>query len=262
MTRSSGTLQRAGVGILVLALAGGLPACSDDDKSTSDSTEAEGSGEASEDFCGAVVDLNSAIFEVELDEGALEADVVAVGEDLAPLSTAVVESAPDGLADVATVVDDAIRPLAEGDQTTFNTDSLFDTYAELVNGSVEACGFPSVEVTGVDFAFEDVPATIEAGTMAFAFTNAAEAEEHEMIVFRKADGVTEEFSELLELSEEEAADKFQFETATFAPPGEASTSLTELEPGAYAMVCFIPVGGEEGADPHYTQGMLQEFTVE
>ena len=35
-----------------------------------------------------------------------------------------------------------------------------------------------------------------------------------------------------------------------------------LESGEYAALCFIPVGGAEGGEPHFLHGMLQEFTVE
>ncbi len=83
-----------------------------------------------------------------------------------------------------------------------------------------------------------------------------------MVVFRKADGVTLPWEELLELPDEEAEEKAQFVTAAFAPPGEGSSTLAELEPGVYAMVCFIPVGGGEDGPPHFTEGMLEEFSVE
>ena len=50
--------------------------------------------------------------------------------------------------------------------------------------------------------------------------------------------------------------------AAFAPPGEGGSTLAELSAGDYAMICFIPVGGGEDGPPHFTQGMIHEFTVE
>lgn len=54
----------------------------------------------------------------------------------------------------------------------------------------------------------------------------------------------------------------EFVTATFAEPGDEGSALVTLEPGDYAMVCFVPVGGGEDGPPHFTEGMLHEFTVE
>jgi len=260
------TLQRVGAGLFALTLATGVAACGDDDDATTDTTEASGGGEASgsnEEFCGAVVEFNSAVGETEIDGETPEADVIAAGESLAPLFATVTENAPDDLADVANELNDSVQPLTEGDAEAFSQDSTFETYTEFLGGAIEACEFDTIDVTGVDYAFEGVPETIEAGTVAFNFTNATEADEgHEMIVFRRADGVTLGFEELLELGEEESADKIEFRAATFAPPGAEAASLAELTPGAYAMVCFIPVGGAEDGPPHFTQGMLQEFSVE
>jgi len=257
-----------GAGLLVLTLAGGIAACGSDDDDATDTTESTGSGDGeeasgtNEEFCGAVVDFNSAVFETELEEDTPEADVIAAGEALAPLFATITENAPDDLAATAGELNDTIQPLTDGDAAAFNEDSTFETYTGFLAGAVEACEFDTVDVTGVDYAFEDVPETIEAGTVAFNFTNAAESEEHEMIVFRRADGVTLGFEELLELGEEESADKIEFKTVAFAPPGGEGATLAELDPGAYAMVCFIPVGGGEEGPPHFTQGMIQEFSVE
>ncbi len=262
------TLQRLGSGLLVLTLAGGIAACgSDDDAETPDTTDGAGAGEPAEGdnaaFCDGVVEFNSAVFELELEDDTPEEDVIAAGEMLAPLATTLVDNAPDDLAGAVGEVNDFVQPLTEGDAGPFNEDATFETYTGFLSDAVDACELDTVDVTGVDFAFEGVPETIEAGTVAFKFTNATEAdEEHEMIVFRRADGVTLGFEELLELSEEESADKIEFKTATFAPPGGEGATLAELDPGAYAMVCFIPVGGGEDGPPHFTQGMLQEFSVE
>ena len=261
------TLQRVGAGLLALTLATGVAACGDDDDAKTDTTEAGGGdGEASGDnaaFCDGVVEFNSAVSEVELDADTPEADVIAAGETLAPLFDTVAENAPDDLADTVNEFNDSVQPLTEGDAEAFSQDSTFETYTELLGGAIKACEFETVDVTGVDFAFEGVPETIEAGTVAFKFTNATEAdEEHEMIVFRRADGVTLGFEELLELSEEESVDKIEFKTAAFAPPGGKGATLAELDPGAYAMVCFIPVGGGEDGPPHFIEGMIQEFSVE
>jgi len=262
------TLRHVGTGLLALTLAAGLAACGDDDDDpeVTDTSEdvgsdpEEGSG-ASEAFCGAVVDFNAAVTQVELDETSTEADITAAGEQLSPLSETLASDAPDDIADAATELDAAVQDLNEGDATAFNDDAIFETYTGMLTGAIEACEFETVDVTGVDYAFEGVPETLDAGAVAFAFANEGE-EDHEMLIFRKADGVTETFEEIFSGPEEASEGKIEFSGVTFAPPGEESSTLADLSAGDYAMVCFIPVGGGEEGPPHVTEGMLQEFTVE
>jgi hypothetical protein len=262
------TLQRVGAGLFALTLFAGLAACGDTEpeegSKAPDGAEdggATGTG-ASDEFCDAIVEFNSDVGNVELDETSSEEDVTAAGEQLAPLTETLASDAPDDVADAAQEIDAAVQDLVEGDAAAFNEDSIFETYTELLGGAVEACAFEQVEVTGVDYAFEGVPATVPAGTVAFSFTNASEGEEHEMIILKKADGVTQSFEEILDLPEEESESLIEFAGAAFAPPGGDSAALAELTAGEYSMVCFIPVGGAEDGPPHFTEGMFQQFTVE
>jgi hypothetical protein len=78
----------------------------------------------------------------------------------------------------------------------------------------------------------------------------------------------------LALPEEEVESAVTFAGVAFAAPDAEAFAVVDLEPGSYVMVCFLPVGatpevmaemeatGEEpdGA-PHFTQGMVHEFTV-
>lgn len=83
-----------------------------------------------------------------------------------------------------------------------------------------------------------------------------------MAILQKADGVDLTWDEILALPEDEGESKTKFFTAAYAPPGENSSTLADLEPGDYIMVCFIPAGGAEDGAPHFTLGMRHEFTVE
>jgi plastocyanin len=128
----------------------------------------------------------------------------------------------------------------------------------------------TVSVTGVDYAFEDVPATVEAGSE-LTFHNGG-TEPHEMVVIRINDGVTQTIDDLLELPEDEALELATVVGAAMALPGEdAEDAVTVTEPGNYAMVCFIPVGSTAedlqsseppAGPPHFTEGMVTSFTVE
>jgi hypothetical protein len=186
---------------------------------------------------------------------------MAVGAQLSPLSETIATEAPDDLTDAAEEIDGAVQSLNEGDAEAFNADSVIETYGELLSGSSEPCEFEEVAVTGVDYAFEGVPESMDAGTVSFTFTNEGE-EPHEMLIFRKVDGVTESFDEIFSGPEEESEGKIEFTGATFAEPGQEGAALTDLSTGDYAMVCFVPVGGGEEGPPHFTEGMVQEFKVE
>lgn len=127
------------------------------------------------------------------------------------------------------------------------------------------CADEQVDITAVDYEYQGIPQTLTAGTYGLVLTNEGQ-EWHEVIIAKKGDGVTESFEELLQLPEEEALQKVTNLGAAFAGPGSVSGTVVDLEPGEYAALCFIPVG-TTGLDvqaegpPHFTEGMVHEFTV-
>lgn len=115
-----------------------------------------------------------------------------------------------------------------------------------------------VEVTGVEYAFEGVPAEIPAGLTAFGFTNGGE-EAHEMFVGKLAEGTTLDDVLAFEGDPIEGGLVTEEVGGTFGEPGSDATYVNaELAPGTYGMVCFVP--GPEGK-PHAELGMTAEFTV-
>jgi len=137
----------------------------------------------------------------------------------------------------------------------------------------EDAGESSVEIVGVEYAFENVPSSPEVGTT-FSFRNGGD-EVHEMVVVRRNEGVEQSFEELLAMPEEEVMDLVTFvEPVLIAEPGaEADGELTLDEAGDYLMICFIPQGMRELPEgsfdpsavppgpPHFTAGMLAEFSI-
>jgi len=132
-------------------------------------------------------------------------------------------------------------------------------------------------VVGVEYAFEGAPATVPVGTE-LGFRNDGQ-EVHEMAVFRRNDDVTQSFEDILALPPDEGIKLVTEAGVVFAAPGEtAEETVTVDQPGDYVMLCFVPVGMTEipsldpnaspavtpGAQgpPHFTQGMIQTFTVE
>ena len=93
-------------------------------------------------------------------------------------------------------------------------------------------------------------------------------EAHHMVLFRFNDGVSETVDELLAMPEDEVEGMVSDVGYVQALPGITDTSFINLTAGRYGMVCFIPTGAtswEEAATlespPHFTAGMLREFTV-
>ena len=137
-----------------------------------------------------------------------------------------------------------------------------------------------VEITAVDWAFEGVPESVEAGTK-LSLTNEGD-EPHELVAIRIPDEETRPVSEIVALPEEELGAVFGGEpmpatvllaaTGTTDTPGAVMGDGTLTEPGRYAIVCFLPVGADDSilesegppesdAPPHVSQGMFAELTV-
>lgn len=250
------TLHRSGAGFIALTLVIGIAACgSDDDK---EGTAAAGDNAS---FCGALIDFNAAVFQVDISPDTPKDEIVAQSKKIAPLFATVANEAPDELADSAAELNKSVQALTKGDAKAFNADATFTQYTDLVSGAIDSCGLKTTDVTGVDYAYQGVPQKMSAGAAAFKFTNASKAEFHMMAIIKKKDGVNLTWDELLALPEEQGQEKTQFMGTAEAEPGKSSKALVQLEPGSYAMVCFISVGGKDDGPPHFTQGMKREFTV-
>lgn len=165
-------------------------------------------------------------------------------------------------------------PAMSGDATTSTTEE--ETTTSEPEGE-------TVEVTGIDYAFEGIPTEVEAGTE-FTFTNGSDKEAHEMVLMKIKEGETRTIDELLALPEDEAEQVAEFQGVAVAMPGEDGEvlegELVAADAGRYAVLCFIPVGADPAAmaeamesegpppedpnagPPHFVQGMKAEFTVE
>lgn len=268
--------QLASRAALVACLAVGVIACGDDDDD-SDATAEDTGGDtggtdeqaAGGDPCEAIVEFNGAA--TQLDTSSMdEAEMKAAGEELRDTWDPIAQDPPDDVAEDVEGLTSALDDLAAGDSEAFDSDETFETYTMVVGAVVEDCDFEALEATAVDYAFEGVPETVPAGTVALNLTNEGE-ELHEMIIFQKPEGDTRSPEELLNdpAMEESGPPPAGF---TFAAPGETGTGLAQLEAGSYFAVCFIPLGstpdaeepaeGDESGPPHFTQGMVAEFTVE
>ena len=117
----------------------------------------------------------------------------------------------------------------------------------------------TVQVDGIDYGFENLPAEVPAGTM-LTFRNTSDKEFHEMVVMRIPDEETRSVEELAALPPEESDAIFAEvmpALVSVAAPGEEGTPVlgdgTIADPGRYAVICFIPVG----ADPAVVAEAMQ-----
>lgn len=202
-------------------------------------------------------------------------DVEAWTSDVLASLDAADAQAPDELQGAVGVITGAIRPAIEaGDEEILyeGTETQeFSEAAATIDGYMETeCGWDVVDVTAIDYAYDADLDDLSPGYVGLKFENAG-TEIHEMVMVRINDDTTESVEELLELPEEEALSKVSFVGVAFGEPGSSDTLFTDLTPGNYAVFCFLPVGStdmealESGAvdgPPHFTQGMLREFTVE
>jgi hypothetical protein len=174
----------------------------------------------------------------------------------------------------------ALGVAACGDDSDDSGDKAAD--ATTTTAAAEPSG-ETITVTAVDYAYQDLPASIEAGSV-LKLVNQSAGEAHEMVVVRIPDAEKRPVSDLLNLPDEELGTVFGGEPEPAAVLLAAPSSTEQInavgdgtisEPGRYVVACFIPVGADpavvldpngdgppESTDPpHFTKGMFAELTV-
>ena len=269
--------QRWCAGAVALLAAGSmLAACGDDDDATSaadGSTTTEASSDANVDeYCDATFKIETAgepsvDFETASEEEQVAAIKSYAKDKLQPLATKIQANAPDEIKADIDVLVGAVQKLGEtGDfDSTFGSPEVDAASAKTHAFDLKSCGWSSIPVKAKDYAFQGIPAAIDAGATSFDMTNEG-TELHEMVIIRKNDDTKESFDELIAMPQEEAQKKTTIAGSTFVPPGKTDYAVVDLTKGEYIVLCFIPQGTKDentegkGA-PHFTMGMRQEFTV-
>jgi hypothetical protein len=137
--------------------------------------------------------------------------------------------------------------------------------------SAERCGWSTHTVLALDYAFEGAPDTVASGIVSFDVANDGD-EAHMLGIIRRNDGVSTPFAELAQLPVDDIEAMVELsEPAAFLEPGHEGFAVAELEPGEYALICFVPVGttnlfeidhDQSDGPSHAAEGMVHEFTVE
>jgi hypothetical protein len=237
-----------------------------------------GCSEAAKEAGGDVAAFCDGYFEM-VQASDTEEELKSLAEEGETLFDEIQANAPQEVSGPVGVVVEATRQAAaEGTPEAFMSREFNDAVNKVVSYLFHNCELDEkLDVTAVEYAFEGVPDTVSAGRIALRFTNDGE-EDHEFILFRKNDGVTESFDEILELPEGQSEELMTFVTAAgVLLPGESTETVFEAEAGEYIALCFLPVGAagkpppeegepppeeEEGGPPHWVKGQRSEFTVE
>lgn len=209
-------------------------------------------------WCDAVGDLDAAIGRIA---GPDEAAVRQRFTELAEVGDRLAGAAPKRVRPAAHRVADAIDAAAETGEPTLFAPPVSTAMADVHAYAADECQYRSVSVEALDYSFAGMPTSLPSGRVAVAFDNQSANEQHELVVFVKAEGVEQPMTELLALPEEEAASLATPVGFVFAEPGQRNGLILDLEPGQYAAVCFVPVGGAEDGSPHFVHGMVTDFVV-
>ena len=269
--------RRAASMALAGLLVAGFAACGGDDSDDADEDASSGSSSApAEDttdagtepdvdaFCEGFIALDEAFAAAPEDPADIEAYIA---DTVMPVAEETRDNVPEELAEPVGVMFEALDTVAAtGDFAAFDEPAFTDAQAEVYTGLADTCGYQEVTATAVDYGYQGVPATLEAGPTVFVIDNqSAAGEAHEIGIARIVDGVTETAEQLLALPEDQVAGKVEFANGAFAPARGTSGVSMDLAPGRYLYACFIPtgsIGDQEGTGaPHFTAGMFGEFTV-
>lgn len=175
-------------------------------------------------------------------------------------------AATEGTMDMSEGTSDATAEgSGEGEAGGAPSPEFLEASAAVGVWAADECADEQLDVVAEDYLFEGIPAETEAGTYGIRFDNQG-TEWHEIVLFRKNPGVTMTAEELLALPEEEVMTMVTPVGGAFAEPGGQSGTVVELTAGDHVALCFIPQGTvsletEASGPPHFTQGMVEEFTV-
>lgn len=134
-----------------------------------------------------------------------------------------------------------------------------NTFAQSELSAEALASAPRMSVSAVDYGFE-VSGDFAAGDAVVGFSNDG-GEEHEMILFRIAEGTS--YEEAMAWIEENAdSDEeppfMQDFHGGFAGPGGRTEVAVTFTPGEWMMICFIPAAD---GTPHYAKGMHRQVTI-
>lgn len=278
MTRRSQTdrplFRKVAITGISLALISGLAACGEDDDSADDppAVEQAGSGDSTTGPKGSerpadddpdAITVASAACDAQISLGSVTAGLPEDPAEIAPFITdevlplaATIRDETEGETGAAAAkVHAGYAAVAESGDPAGLEDPIFtEAQTDLGHALHDGCDWETLSVEATEYSFGELPEELPAGQVSIALDNTG-AEDHELVLFRRADGATETFEEISELPEEEQMSKMEFTGFAYGGPDSTSYLAADLEPGTYFFVCFLPTGGAEDGEPHFLHGM-------
>jgi len=172
---------------------------------------------------------------------------------------------PEVVANVQAAANEIITALQSGKEPS--QEALQPNITALDQYRYNSCGYPTADVTGIEYEFQGMPKTVPQGPLAIKFTDSG-TEVHELVVARIKG--KESLKKIVSLSEKEQDKKLEFVNGTEVTPGQTGYEIVDFaKPGRYAVVCYVDVGAtteaaahsEHGGTPHAKKGMYQEVKV-
>jgi plastocyanin len=120
-------------------------------------------------------------------------------------------------------------------------------------------GPTELDVTSLDYAYELSAESVPAGLVTVNQTNDGD-ENHQVTLVRLEDGQSAvDLADAIAADGDHATDDRNYAGGpNSVAAGQANSATSELEEGAYALICFIPA---EDGEPHFAKGMVAEVEV-
>jgi hypothetical protein len=217
-------------------------------------------------FCDAALKTDKAADKVFASERPKQKDIQAFDSALSQIES----TAPPEVAANVQAAAASTRTAIQSRQDPFDDPSFEQNITAIDEYRYNSCGYRQLDVTGVEYAFEGLPKTVQAGTAAIRFTDTG-AEFHELAIYRIKS--KDSLKKIVGQSEKEQRKKLEEVGGTFAMQGQTTYTVAELsKPGRYGVVCHLPVGATsiEAAEEaekdhprsHAQEGMYATITVE
>jgi hypothetical protein len=168
-------------------------------------------------------------------------------------------------ADVGKLQGVARAGASTGDAATLSSPDLVEADRNIDRYMLQVCGYHQISLSATDQAYQGLPATVPAGTVAITLRNEGH-DAHQAVVSRAHDGVTQPYPEILALPPAEQLQKATPLGVAQADPGQTDTVFVRLTPGRHGVVDFLPQGTAStttpgSGPPHYKAGLVAEFAV-
>ncbi|HWJ52431.1 MAG TPA: hypothetical protein VNT24_03515 [Propionibacteriaceae bacterium] len=176
------------------------------------------------------------------------------------------EPAPEPIkAEVGKVLAVARDGASTGDADTFGSPELVAADRRIDEYILRECGYQQIQVIATDHAYQGLPSAVRSGAVGIRVDNQGQ-DVHQVLIIRANDGVTQPFSEMLELPPEQRGQLATPLGSIEVEPGETSTVFLRLTPGRYGAVDLLAQGTTSFAapgdgPPHFSLGMQGEFTA-